>query len=163
MSSPITAAALTTFPKGPAQSPDNLTSLPSAQAKGLGSLGTALTQYYDDNIAPLMIKSGSGASGTGSVSLYLVVSEDGANWTDGIDPDSTGDQAAKIKTARQIGKIDNIAASTSYIFDEWSVFSAVNMGFMPSFWAVVVLNSSGGALDATNTNFSAKHTLISYA
>jgi len=93
MSNPLSVASLATFPLGPAQSTDNLTALPNGQAKGLGALGTTLVQYYDDIVAPIQIKSGSAVSGSGTVSLYLVCSEDGISWTNGINPNSTSDQS----------------------------------------------------------------------
>jgi hypothetical protein len=163
MSNPLSVASLATFPLGPAQSTDNLTGLPSNQAKGLGSLGTALVQYYDDIVAPLQFKSGaSGTTGTGTVSLYLVCSEDGTNWSNGINPNSSSDQSTLIGTLQMLTPAITVTANaTTYLFPEFSIYSL--LGFMPTYWAVVVYNQSGAALDATAANFYAKHSLISYA
>ena len=98
MSNPLSVASLATFPLGPGQSTDNLTGLPNGQAKGLGALGTTLVQYYDDIVAPIQIKSGSSVSGSGTVSLFLVCSEDGVSWTNGINPNSTSDQSSLIES-----------------------------------------------------------------
>lgn len=151
------------FPLGPGQTQDNLTALPSGYARSLGIIGSAGVQYYDDNIAPLQVRSGPGANNIGAISLYLIVSEDRVIWTDGIDPTSTADQSAKIIKARLISSFNNVAPSTVYVFDGWSVFTSFDMGYMPTFWSVVVLNQSGGSFDPTASNFSAKHTLVSYA
>jgi hypothetical protein len=163
MSNPLSVASLATFPLGPGQTTDNLTGLPNNQAKGLGSLGTTLVQYYDDNVAPLQFKSGtSGVIGTGTVSLYLVCSEDGANWTNGINPNSTSDQSSLLGGLVPLVPAVTVTANVStYMLPEFSVYSL--LGFMPTYWAVVVYNQSGTALDATAANFSAKHSLISYA
>src|SRR5271166_471076 len=163
MSNPLSVAALTTFPIGPAQSTDNLTGLPNNQAKGLGSLGTTLTQYYDDNVAPIQFKSGaSGVTGTGTVALYLVCSEDGATWSNGINPTSTSDQSPLIGSLPLFTPAIVVGANaTTYVFPEFSIYSL--LGFMPTYWAVVVYNQSGAALDSTAASFYAKHSLVSYA
>ena len=162
MSNPLSVASLATFPLGPGQSTDNLTALPNGQAKGLGALGTALVQYYDDIVAPIQIKSGSSVSGSGSVSLFLVCSEDGTNWTNGINPNSSADQSSLIGTLTPLTPAVTVASNaTIYVLPEFSIYSL--LGFMPTYWSIVVYNQSGAALDATATNFIAKHSLVSYA
>lgn len=163
MANPLVVAALATLPRGPGTGGDGLTGLPSTQAKGLGTLGLAQHQYYDDNIAPIQIRSGTGTSASGTVGLYLVVSEDGVNWTDGINPNVAADQSAKLANASsyQIYSIPVNVDSTLFYFREFSVVS--KLLFMPSFWAVVIWNQSGAALDPTNTNFRAQHSLVDYA
>ena len=162
MSNPLSVASLATFPLGPGQSTDNLTALPNGQAKGLGALGTTLVQYYDDIVAPIQIKSGSSVSGSGSVSLFLVCSEDGTNWTNGINPNSSADQSSLIGTLTPLTPAVTVASNaTIYVLPEFSIYSL--LGFMPTYWSIVVYNQSGAALDATATNFIAKHSLVSYA
>ena len=162
MSNPLSVASLATFPLGPGQSTDNLTALQNGQAKGLGALGTTLVQYYDDIVAPIQIKSGSSVSGSGSVSLFLVCSEDGTNWTNGINPNSSADQSSLIGTLTPLTPAMTVASNaTIYVLPEFSIYSL--LGFMPTYWSIVVYNQSGAALDATATNFIAKHSLVSYA
>ncbi|HWS93831.1 MAG TPA: hypothetical protein VN306_15480 [Mycobacterium sp.] len=162
MSNPLSVASLATFPLGPGQSTDNLTALQNGQAKGLGALGTTLVQYYDDIVAPIQIKSGSSVSGSGSVSLFLVCSEDGTNWTNGINPNSSADQSSLIGTLTPLTPAVTVASNaTIYVLPEFSIYSL--LGFMPTYWSIVVYNQSGAALDATATNFIAKHSLVSYA
>jgi len=162
MSNPLSVASLATFPLGPGQSTDNLTALPNGQAKGLGALGTTLVQYYDDIVAPIQIKSGSSVSGSGSVSLFLVCSEDGTNWTNAINPNSSADQSSLIGTLTPLTPAVTVASNaTIYVLPEFSIYSL--LGFMPTYWSIVVYNQSGAALDTTATNFIAKHSLVSYA
>jgi hypothetical protein len=162
MSNPLSVASLATFPLGPGQSTDNLTALPNGQAKGLGALGTTLVQYYDDIVAPIQIKSGSSVSGSGNVSLFLVCSEDATNWTNAINPNSSADQSSLIGTLTPLAPAVTVASdATIYVLPEFSIYSL--LGFMPTYWSIVVYNQSGAALDATATNFIAKHSLVSYA
>jgi hypothetical protein len=162
MSNPLSVASLATFPLGPGQSTDNLTALPNGQAKGLGALGTTLVQYYDDIVAPIQIKSGSAVSGSGTVSLYLVCSEDGISWTNGINPNATSDQSSLIGSLASLTPMVTVAANAAlYYFPEFSVYSL--LGFMPTYWSILVYNQSGTAFDVTAANFYAKHSLVSYA
>jgi len=162
MSNPLSVASLATFPLGPGQSTDNLTGLPNSQAKGLGTLGATLVQYYDDIVAPIQIKSGSSVSGSGTVSLFLVCSEDGVSWTNGINPNSTSDQSSLIGSLASLMPVVTMTANaTLYHFPEFSVYSL--LGFMPTYWSILVYNQSGAALDPTAANFYAKHSLVSYA
>jgi len=162
MSNPLSVASLATFPLGPAQSTDNLTALPNGQAKGLGALGATLVQYYDDIVAPIQIKSGSAVSGSGTVSLYLVCSEDGISWTNGINPNSTSDQSSLIGSLASLTPTVTVAANAAlYYFPELSVYSL--LGFMPTYWSILIYNQSGAAFDVMAANFYAKHSLVSYA
>jgi hypothetical protein len=154
MSNPLSVAALTSFPLS-----SNLASLPSTQAMGLGSLGTTLLQYYDDNVAPIQITSAaSGVSGSGTASLYVVCSEDNTHWTGGVNPAVTADQSASLASLKALWTINVVANATIYEFPEFSIYSV--LGFMPTYWAVVIYNQSGAALAASG--FSAQHSLISY-
>ena len=160
MSSPPIPAGPVAFPNGPGQPADNLTGLANGKALGLGMVGTAFTQYFDCIVASIFIKSGTGTSGTGTVSLYLVVSEDGTHWSGGIDPTSTSDQSAKLAGQTALQEITVGADATEYYFNEFS-FSNV-LSFMPTFMAVVIWNKSGAALDTTPANFYAASNLVSY-
>jgi hypothetical protein len=158
MSNPLSQGTLTTFPLA-----SNLTSLPSGQAMGLGSLPvgqtTPATQYYDDNIAPIQITSGaSGVSASGTASLYVVCSEDNTHWTGGVNPAVTADQSAALATLPALSTIAVVANATIYWFPEFSIYDV--LGFMPAYWSVVIYNKSGAAF--ASSGFIAQHSLISY-
>lgn len=162
MSNPFSVASVATWPIGPGQSPDNLTALPNGSALGLGKVGAARVQYYDDLVAPIQIKSGgAGVSATGTASLYLVLSEDGVLFSGGVNPNAATDQSSGLSADMLIETIEVTADATLYYFKEFSIQQY--LGFMPSFWALVVRNQSGAAFDSTAANFSAKHSLVSYA
>jgi hypothetical protein len=146
----------------------NLQSLAHLAAKGLGSIGTGGTSYIDDACSFIKVTTGATVSPNGQIVLFLVTSEDGTNWTDGIDPTATGagsNQSTKIAA----GSLNNIvfrigaggqsqlAASTTYFFPGFSVVSI--LGFRPVFWSPVVWNVSGGALSATAGDFFGKHVI----
>ena len=89
-------------------------------------------------------------------------SEDGVNWTNGINPNSTSDQSSLIGSLVSLTPVVTVAANaTLYYFPEFSVYSL--LGFMPTYWSILVYNQSGAAFDLTSTNFYAKHSLVSYA
>lgn len=150
-----------TFPNGPGQPTDNLTALPSGQAMGLGAVGVALQQYWDDNVGPMTVTTGASVSGSGTFQLYLVVSEDGTHWTNGISPGAHSDQSALLTGLTPVPfTLSTPAASTSYVFPEFSVYQL--LGYMPTFWTLVAYNQTGGALAASSASFFAQHNLINY-
>lgn len=161
MSNPPVPAGPVTFPDGPGQTTDNLTALPNNTALGLGKVGTALTQYFDALVAPISFLTTSGAVSGDTVSLYLVISEDGTHWTAGIDPTSTSNQASKLTGHQPLQTITVGAGAATYFFDEFSIDTALG-GFMPTFFSVVISNQSGAALNATPSNFYAQYNLVAY-
>ena len=119
-------------------------------------------QYYDDIVAPILIKSGNSVNGSGIASLFLVCSEDGTSWTNGINPNSTSDQSSLIGSLASLTPVVSVTANAAvYYFPEFSVYSL--LGFMPTYWSILVYNQSGSAFDLTAANFYAKHSLVSYA
>jgi|GEM_PF-2686606 len=162
MSNPFTRGSLTTFPDGPGQVTDNLTALPSNTARGLGAVQLVTTgaPAADCVIAPIQIKSGTGVSGTGNCFLYIICSEDNTIWDAEVSPSSASDQSGVVPTARLIQQMSVNTDATSYAFNEFSVWS--RLGFIPTWFTVVISNQSGAALDATSGNFSAKYAVDSY-
>jgi hypothetical protein len=160
LTNPLSVAAIAIMPHGPAQGTDALTSMPNGSAYGLGSLGAATTQYYDDNIAPIKITTGTGTSASGTALLYLVVSEDNSIWTNGINPAVNSDQSGHLVGLNPLFTIPANADTTAFYFPEFTIASV--LGYMPSFWSVVVWNQSGATFNATAGNFFASHSLISF-
>jgi hypothetical protein len=104
------------------------------------------------------------------VSLYLIGSEDGTHWPDGLDPNSTDGsigtgQGAKFISSQSVGRhlVQSIAcpaSSTTYQFDTFSIY--LKLGWMPTFWGLFISNNTGAAFDATASNFSALQTLVTF-
>lgn len=156
----MTRATPTSFPLL-----SNLQSLAFGAAKGLGHVGTAATDYVDDIVSPIFIKTGATASTNGLVTLFVVTAEELGHFTDLIDPDATTTQHTKISDATQAQVVSilgvgatSLAANTSYCFPSWSVYDV--LGYKPTFWAPFVRNLSGGALSATAGDFYGTHTTL---
>jgi hypothetical protein len=164
MTNPFVVNARVQFPNGPGQAQDNLTAMPSNFSRAMGVIGSGQTQYYDDNIGPITIlTNSSGVSATGTITCYIITSEDNVHWTDNISPTASGDQTSKIVSAPIApgGVINATAASTIYTLPEFSIASA--LGFMPSYWSIVIRNQSGTQLSSGSANFDCAHSLITFA
>src|SRR5215475_5683639 len=122
MASPIV------FPFGPGQGTDNVTGLAAAAAKVLGQVGTNQGIVFDYTVAPILIKTGTGATG-GTVDILIAVSEtSGATgiWTDGIDPTLSSDQSAKISNQMVLAKQILVEQpSTSYRANAFGIFNTL--------------------------------------
>lgn len=160
MSNPFSEAAPATYPKGPGQSPDNVTSLANNAAKGLGAVGTSQVQAANDKLL-IRVKTGSGTSGSGTVELHLVMSEDGTTWSNGVDPDTTSDQSSKLDSRTLLEIVQANVDATTYSF-KWLALQSL-IGDLPTYWAFVLYNKSGAALSVTAGEHYAKHSLVSYA
>jgi len=145
-----------TFPFGPAQATDNVTSLAAGAAKVLGQVGVNQGVVWDYTVAPMQIKSGTGTT-AGTVDILIAVSEtSGApptgNWTDFIDPTLATDQSSKITDQMTLARTLNVsAASTLYKADGFGLYNI--LGRQPMFWTLVIRNNTNFALDTTAANF----------
>jgi hypothetical protein len=84
-----------------------LNSLTNGQAKAFGEIDNTALKALDYNINLEIVLGSAGTTAGGQVELYMVESQDGVNWTDGIDPTTaTGDVAAQIKDAILIDVFD---------------------------------------------------------
>jgi hypothetical protein len=172
MSDPWVRGAPTVWPHGPGQSPDAITSLANGQAKGVGSLSaeaiSLVTPLGDLILPPWKITTGSGLV-SGTISRYLIASEDGTLWTGGIDPTSSSDQSAALiamlsydgVNAALIDQITVSAAATTYYF-RWRSLQSM-LGNVPHYVSILVYNQSGQALSSTAANHTAQYASESYA
>jgi hypothetical protein len=128
-----------------------LASLANASARASTAIDNT-TNLFLDALVSINIKSGaSGTSASGTVNVYAYGSADGgSNYTE----NASGTDAAITLTSptnlRLIGLINTTANATTYK----ATFSVANAfcGILPDHWGIVVLNSSGGALDSTEGN-----------
>jgi hypothetical protein len=161
MSSPFTYGSVTLLPNGPGAGTDNITALASTNARGLGVL-TATPPSATILIPPIKIKSGASAV-SGTASLYIITSEDNTTWTDGISPTAASDQSAKIVTATLASIITMAANATTYYFPEFDILATLGLSVMPNYCALVILNKSAAAFDATAGSFSANYLPVAWA
>lgn len=161
MTNPLSYGTLTTMPNGPGAGTDNLTALPSATSYGQGVLDFSAAPIYDCVIAPIKLKSNAaGTSASGTVTGYVITSEDNTVWTDAIAPATVADQSSKIVTATAAFQIAVTANATTYYTPEVSLFAL--LGYIPRYAALVMRNQSGAALDGTAGNFYEKYSVTSY-
>jgi hypothetical protein len=172
MSNPWIRGAPTIWPHGPGQIPDSVTSLPSGQALGVGKLwaeNIGLTTPLGDLILPpWKITTGSG-SVSGTISRYLIGSEDGSLWEGGIDPTSSSDQSTLLTamlaydgpSATLIDQINVTAAATAYYF-RWRTLQQLRQN-MPRYVSVVIFNQSGQALSSTTAQHAIQFASEAYA
>src|SRR5271166_5480686 len=108
MSNPWSRGSVTTWPRGPNQSPDNFSSLASGAAKTLGVLinGTPASPWGDIILPAWKITLASSPTTGGLITRYLLFSEDNTVWPGGIDPTVNTDQSATLAAA--------IAADTGF-------------------------------------------------
>ena len=165
MANPFSVQSIASLPKGASQATDNITNIVSSGAKfarGLGAVNQAASLRYD-NITALKFKTNAtGTTGNKILSLYIVTSEDGTNWTDGIDPDATSDQSSKINQAPCFYVQTAIAASTTYNIPDLSI--PAFLGFQPLYWAVVYqLDVTAGGFSSTAGDHLTKYIEVQYA
>jgi hypothetical protein len=126
------------------------------------------TPLGDLILPPWKITTGSG-SVSGTISRYLLLSEDNALWTGGISPASTSDQSTALTAmlaydnglAALIDQITVSAATTAYYF-RWRSLQSM-LGNVPHYVSILVYNQSGQALNATAGNHIAQYASETYA
>jgi len=89
-------------------------------------------------------------SSAGTYELYLVESMDGAEWTDNIDPSTSGDVAVKISDAELIKSVDATYHATNRPEAEFHI--PVAMLIRSNYIGFVLLNNSGQTIPATGVD-----------
>lgn len=163
MASPYVNGAVTLMPNGPGAGTDNVTGMTNGKALGLGNLTNGATGYANVMIPPMKITTGATVVSGQTLSLFLITSEDGTIYSDGISPTSTSDQSGKIVTATPAGKIAITTAATAYYFPEVDVLATLGFANMPINVGLVLENNSGGTLNGTAANFSFNYVPITFA
>jgi hypothetical protein len=132
----------------------SLASLANGASRASGVVSNTTNKFLDALVS-LKVKTGaSGVSSTGSVALYAYASVDGGTtYTAG----ATGSDAAitlvNPTSLVLIGLLGCVANATTYYFGPVSIASAFGGG-LPEKWGIVVTNSTGAALDATEASHS---------
>jgi hypothetical protein len=165
-----TPAVFTVFPLGPGQVTDNLTGLANNSALGLGIIGTANVDSKDIKIGSVLITTGTvplSPNGTGTASLYLAIGEDGVNFTDGLNPNSSNaaQESSKFVTSQSlplmlVQRIACPASATQYRFNAFSVLQKLN--YVPTFVGLYVVNNTGAQFSTVAAGFVAGFKLISF-
>lgn len=110
------------------------------------------TNLYLDAVVTGKIKTGaSGVSATGNVTLYLA-GWDGTEYgnnASGSDASFTPDNVSNLVPLYTIAAIAN---ATTYYFPYISLAAFAGLLWLPQKWALILLNNSGAAFDATGGN-----------
>lgn len=109
---------------------------------------TALALDYNIHIVVPI----SASATTGTYALYCVVSQDGAEWTDNIDPATDSNYAAYIKDARLVKAVETIYAATARAEAEFHFNITEIFPFPPPYFGFVLLNSSGQTIPASGAD-----------
>jgi hypothetical protein len=124
-----------------------LVGLPPGWARGLGAVGGI---DYLDMGCSIRFSTGPRTDPAGSVVLYIVLGQEPTQFTDAINPNTTADQAPRIKASTQLnfvqriggpGSPDPLVPSSRYSFTDFSIKSILG-GHTPAYWAPLVLNLS---------------------
>lgn len=119
---------------------DRLNGNTDGVAEAFGELGPITALDYDIHIIVPVHASATG----GSYTLYMVESMDGAEWTDNIDPASSGDVADKIADAKVL-KVSGTVYDASHRTEVEFYVKAAQLGggFTSAYIGFVLLNDSG--------------------
>jgi hypothetical protein len=116
---------------------------------------------YVDAMVYLAVKLAAGTPGPGAaLEVYLAMSHDGANFTDnatGADASLTMRAPSNLVVPSPIGTIWTPASGAL----TWKGFipsvAAAFGGFLPPYWSIVLVNNTGIALDATESNHTKQY------
>lgn len=124
-----------------------LNSVATGEARTFGEyqnlLGSILNDYWFS--LPITV------AGTGNYKLYLVQSQDGAEWTDGIDPTvDTGDVLAQIEDAILLKTITTVYDATNRITAQFNF--GRNLINIAEYHGFVLINNSGVTTPASGAD-----------
>jgi hypothetical protein len=107
-------------------------------------------------LVQLKIKSGAAStSATGYVEVYAYgTTDDGTTYGDNATGTDAGITLTDPPNLRPIGRVNVVANATTYKSNPMSVAAAFG-GVLPAKWGIVIVNKTGGTLDATGGNHSA--------
>lgn len=97
----------------------------------------------------LTIPINSSATG-GTYDVYLLESQDGAEWTDGIDPATSGDQSAKLSDATLIHQSDTVYNASNRA--NAVIHEHIPMISSAQYIGIFVVNNSGQTTPASGAD-----------
>lgn len=131
-----------------------LASLASGSARESASIDNT-TNLFLDALVMLKLKTGSGTIGSDPYAYAYVAAtvDNGTTWPDTV---TGSDAAITLNSTTQLKLLGAVwlgATTTTYIGGPWSVAAAFG-GALPQKWSIIVKNSCGVALDATEGNMA---------
>lgn len=128
---------------------------------GVGRASTVVdntTNLFSDVEINGFIKSNAaGTSTTGFVNIYLYGTADGGTtYTENATGTDAGLTLTQPTNAQLIGQINVVANGITYKFGPICPVATLG-GRLPDHWGIIVVNSSGAALDSTGANHAVKY------
>lgn len=116
------------------------------------------SNLFLDALVQLKIKTGaSGTASTGYVNVWAYATTDGGTTrSDGAGASDAAITLPSPPNSVLIGRINCVANATTYYSTAMSVAAAFG-GFLPEKWGIIIENKTGGTLDTTSGNHSAKY------
>jgi len=134
-----------------------LASLTNNSARQSTEIDNSTNLYLDALIGGKITSPGSGTSATGLVAIYAFASaDDQTNRTENAGASDAAITLTSPTNLRLVGLVNVVANSTTYRFGPFSVAAAFG-GVLPKYWGIVVVNLTGGTLDATGSNHAISH------
>ena len=130
----------------------------ASSTSGVGRASTAVdnttNQFVDALVTAKLKTAAGGVSGSGYATVYAYGTTDGgASYTEGATGTDAGLTLTQPANARAIAVINLVGLATTYIAGPFSVAKAFD-GILPDHWGIIVVNSSGAALDAVAASHS---------
>lgn len=121
----------------------------------VGRASTAIdntTNVFQDALLFIQIKTAGSLVAPAYVTVYGYATVDGGtNYTEAATGTDAGLTLANPPNARIIGVLSTPVTAVVYKGGPWSVAAAFG-GVLPDHWGIIVVNTSGAALDATEGN-----------
>lgn len=141
----------------------NVNSLANNEAKPLPAVDNSSTKASDYKVYFEATLNSTGVSATGTIEVYLIESTESttADFTDGIDPAGSANIASSVKNSRLL-RILTANVNSQVVRDTFEISSDLRgLGrACPKYWALVVYNKSGAALNGSGNEVT--QTAIKY-
>lgn len=173
MADPWNRTSPTPWPYAPGGSGgDRVTSLANNTTIALGIVSpVAVNAPVGDILLPVWkVTTGTG-SVSGTITRYIITSEDNVLWTGGLSPTSPSDQSAALDAylstdagaanAMIVDQLTVSAAGTIYYFRERFLYAL--LGNLATYTCMLLRNQSGQALGAVSSGHSLTYALDNYS
>ena len=103
------------------------------------------------------------ATDGGTYEIYMVSSNDGDEWTDGIDPGSSGDVASSLVEAKRVAVLTAHGTASGPSFARFDLNVASFYPNMPPYIGFIHDNNSGQTVPTSTATGSSNYVMINYA
>ena len=134
-----------------------IASLASTSARASTAVDNTTNLFLDALVQLIAKTNAAGTSATGYISIYAYGTADGGTtYSDGATGTDAGITLTSVPNATLIGVLNCVANATTYKSPPFSVAAAFG-GQLPDHWGIIIVNSTGAALDSTAGSHSIKY------